>query len=329
MIKLIFLAIASAILVFTMIAINNSPIISLGASSWSTLACNSLSDKYDDLKKNGAPEENLKHQKKEIKRCKNKKGMVGLEYAALIINLVFGFMCALLGYQHFLNVGNMGKCIGLFGLGAGVVSFVLTLAYVIESVLVFSDIEESSTYSYYHNMRINSDGAYLELKDGKYFCIFYKEDDQDSVYLRYSDYGNKYLSYNKEHTYPEDEKLTFSGCLDYQIQSWDDCKDLDKGTTSIPKKTYTDASGATKDCDFIYYSSSPTDNSRKVLYDRWLTSLIFSCLIILLNIGLALFGFLLFIESRGSSGQDNNQDNKGNIKIKEKKNKRRGSKTKK
>jgi hypothetical protein len=107
---------------------------------------------------------------------------------------------------------------------------------------------------------------------------------------------------------------------------------LEKGTTSISKKTYTDASGATKDCDFLYYiigngyySSPPTDNSKKVIYDRWLTSLIFSCLIILLNIGLALFGFLLFGETGGSS----DEANKENIIIKEKKKKRRSSKIKK
>ena len=214
----------------------------------------------------------------------------------------------------------MGKTIGLIGLGAGVVGFVLTLVYVIESVLVFNDIETSISYSY--NMRINSCGAYLKLKDDKYFCIFYKEDDQDSVYLRYSDYGNKYLNYNKDLSYPEDGKFTTSGCLENRINSWDDCKDLEKGTTSISKKTYTDASGATKDCDFLYYiigngyySSPPTDNSKKVIYDRWLTSLIFSCLIILLNIGLALFGFLLFGETGGSS----DEANKENIIIKEKK----------
>ena len=62
------------------------------------------------------------------------------------------------------------------------------------------------------------------------------------------------------------------------------------------------------DCDKLYYpyysSSSTPNNNKKLTYDYWVTSLIFSCLIMVLYIGLALFGFLLFKDggSDGSSG---------------------------
>ena len=62
------------------------------------------------------------------------------------------------------------------------------------------------------------------------------------------------------------------------------------------------------DCDKLYYpyysSYSTPNNDKKVTYDYWITSLIFSCLIMVLYIGLALFGFLLFKDggSDGSSG---------------------------
>ena len=40
------------------------------------------------------------------------------------------------------------------------------------------------------------------------------------------------------------------------------------------------------------------NNSNKVVYDRWLTTMIFSCFIFLLDIGLAIFGFLNLSDSK-------------------------------
>ena len=164
---------------------------------------------------------------------------------------------------------------------------------------------------YLRQTRIDSDGALLEWKNNKYTCIFYNKNDKDSIYLRYSDYGKKYLNYHKDLHYPDDDKkfmlqsTTSGGCI-YNSISYETCKNIDEGTYTIfsSKLKYYDNSHNPKgDCDKLYYSSSgPTDNSNKVLYDRWLTTIIFSCFIILLNIGLAIFGFLLFRESGGSSG---------------------------
>ena len=256
----------------------------------------------------GASDEALKYSKKDLNRCNSKKAMVGLEYVASNVNLVFGFICALLGFLHFLNLGNMGKYIGLIGLVAGVIGFVLTFVYVIESGLVFNDIV-SRNY-----MRIDSDGAHLEWNGSKYVCIFYDKDNEDSVYLRYSDYGMKYLNYHKDlSSYAEDDKkLIFKdhssgGCIYNTISDWDKCKDLEDGPSSSQLQTrfhYYEGSSEKGNCDKLYYIPSirPSDNSYKVLYDHWLTTIIFSCLIFLLNIGLAIFGFLLFRESGGSSG---------------------------
>ena len=46
-------------------------------------------------------------------------------------------------------------------------------------------------------------------------------------------------------------------------------------------------------CDDLYirYTDSITN---KYIYDRWVTTLIFACFIIACDIGLAIFGFLLF-----------------------------------
>ena len=49
----------------------------------------------------------------------------------------------------------------------------------------------------------------------------------------------------------------------------------------------------------LYYhpntSSENNDISNKYKYDRWITTIIFGCFIIALNLALAIFGFLLFM----------------------------------
>jgi uncharacterized membrane protein (DUF485 family) len=260
------------------------------------------------LEKQNYSDEQLKPYKKNLNRCNNKKAMVGLEYVTSNFNIIFGFICALLGFLLFINVVNMVKYIGLIGLGVGAVGFVLTFVYVIESGLVFDDIDGST------NIRTESDGAVLEWNGNKYVCIFYDKDDKDSISLRYSDYGKKYLSYHKDLFFPEgDEKYILHlshGCRSGSI-SWTDCKNYDEGTPAFTtKQKYIDGSGDQKDCDKLYYinpdeklNNPPLNNHRKIIYDRWLTTIIFSCFIFLLDIGLAIFGFLLFRESGGSSGQ--------------------------
>jgi hypothetical protein len=58
------------------------------------------------------------------------------------------------------------------------------------------------------------------------------------------------------------------------------------------------------DCDKILYidSNSFTNYGNKNKYDKYATILVLGCFIILLDIALALFGFLLFKEGNGSSG---------------------------
>ena len=52
--------------------------------------------------------------------------------------------------------------------------------------------------------------------------------------------------------------------------------------------------GTTKDgCDYLYYPPY-TRTINKYIYDRWLTALILSVLIVACNVALSIFGFLLF-----------------------------------
>ena len=60
-----------------------------------------------------------------------------------------------------------------------------------------------------------------------------------------------------------------------------------------------DATHKYSDCDKLYSISFTTEVENKYLYDRWVTTIIFACFIIACDIGLAIFGFLLF-KSDGS-----------------------------
>ena len=314
--NLIFFCIASAILLFSIITINIAPIIGgLIANNWMEDSCKYYSDKYDfdnekDYSSQDLKDKDLEEDKRNLERCNRQQAMVGLEYTSLNANICIGFICAFLGLLLYLNLGNLGKIPGLIGLGGGFVGFVLTFVYVIESGLIFND---NINYSI---KRIDSDGALLEWDGGKYICIFYEKDNRDSFYLKYSELGNKYLSYSKDITFHKDDdkkylKLNNGGCncyenineADYIIEgastklsaSFSQCAKINGGEINSLKSKI-------NDCDKLFYFEPTTNNNLKILYDRWLTSIIFSCFIFLFDIGLAIFGFLIFRESGGSSG---------------------------
>ena len=310
--KLLFFCLASAILIFSIIVVNISPFIAKYLLVSTTDSCKYYSDSIDYQKDQGASEKDLEPEKKKRDRCNRRHAMEGLEYTSLTVDLVIGFICALLGFLNYLSIGNVGKIAGLIGLGGGAVGFVLTLVYVIYSGLVFDDIDGSD------NLRINSDGAILEWDSskGSYTCIFYEEDNDDSFLLRYSDYGNKYLNYKKDIKFITQEKNyeyypnsgTPKGCNLGQLTITSfpllqNCKKFKDGTLTFPQEGYYDDSNKKLgDCKYLYAVSDTTDNTNKIIFDKWLTTLIFCCLIFLFDIGLAIFGFLLFRESNGSSG---------------------------
>ena len=259
--------------------------------------------------------------------------MTGLEYASLNINVFCGFTCAILGLLLYLNVNNFGKITGLIGLGSGALAFVLTFVYIIESGTIFTQHVDGKDYDNFGDpyngveIRIDSDGAFLEWDDSKksYVCIFYKKDNPDSLYRRYSDYGNKYLNYNSDIRFATDKKnykyinngvscligdprSSFVGATSF----YEGCKLLDEGnvkySSSNAKQPYYSYSSllATQkegDCDKLFYIDTSIDSYNHLnSYDKYVTSLVLGCFIFLLDIGLAIFGFLLFKEGNGTSG---------------------------
>ena len=290
--KTLFLVFSAAILIFTIISICCAPIINgdiIGADDWKTKNCKLLEDAYK-LNKNDA-------NKKAKNLCNRQKAMYGLEYSSLIIDVVLGFICAILGLLHYFDVAKPFENIsGIIGLSTGIIGFILTLVYICYSGYIFTnDITEGFDdiykFSYLSNslplIKLDKEGAFAEWDEskGQYKWIFYKENNPNSIYPTYSDLGKKQYNYEKKRHYDADIKYTTCA------GNYDLC---------AAGNEYFDFSGHTgNNCKKLFFTNSPSGVENKYVFDRWVSSIIFSCFIAACCIGLAIFGFLLF-KSDGS-----------------------------
>jgi hypothetical protein len=285
--NLIFLCVSTAVVIFTVVVLNNAPIINgYVGDDWYDESCQNYVDLHKYYKDKTPAElvvygyitntddkdKWLDLLKEGKNKCYRNKAMIGLEYSAFNFNIVFGFTCALLGLFNYLKIGNLGKIIGIIGLGSGVIGFVLTLVYIIYSGIIFTqDVVDKkftslgSEYSSGASRKIRGDGAYAEWDDSKkgYVCLFYKKDKPDSLYLKYSDYGNKHLNYRTKDKYAEEEKnyefMSVNGCLGNAISPFNyaECKRRDESNNiGDIKPKYYDKSTSTDnekgECDYLY-----------------------------------------------------------------------------
>jgi len=310
---LIFFCISCCLLVFSIIVICTGPIINdiLGsASTWRTLNCQRYSDrrKYVEDKKlitdDDVKDDFNKYMKKGQHLCERQKAMYGLEYAALVSDLFFGVLCSLLSLLHYFEIGQVfQKVTGIIGLACGIIGFVLTLVYIIYSGYIFTNDGPGKDYNSFFSSepnaaipitahysssgfiyKLDKDRAFAEWKDGKYECFYYDKDNENSVYAKYSDLGKKQYNYHKD--YDSSSEYNENDCRKNPLSN---CQT--PLTNKDPK------------CNKLYYSGNDNKGeiSFKYGYDKWVTSIIFGCFIIALNIGLAIFGFLLFSDSSNGS----------------------------
>jgi len=335
--NLIFLCIATAIFIFSVIVLNFAPTINgligkgnyqrngglyNGYNGWADYPCNSFSNLYKYYKDKSVSEESswnneedkdyhLDLLKEGKNNCLKKKAMIGLEYSSFNINAIFGFACAILGLLLY-SGNNNGKIVGPIGLGTGIIGFVITFIYIVYSGIIFNNDVIDKDYSngisdpYSSSfIKTRSDGAFLEWKDGKYVCIFYDKDNKDKLYRKYSDYGNKYLNYYNK----RDEKYykymfcsrSFSGLKG--IDFWNTCKDFDEGKNTLSKTQIKDEDGNIKgECETLYAIDSNSTEEKRNLYNSWVITIVLGCFIFVLDIGLAIFGFLIFKDSKLTPG---------------------------
>ena len=279
----IFLFIALAILIFSIISVSVAPIINniLGEfSRWGKFNCQYHADsaKYSESLDEKFREEKLRN------LCYRQNGMYGLEYSSFIIDLGLGFICAQLALLHYFQIGkSFEKITGLIGLIGGGIGFILTLIYVCFSGYIFT---QDAAFKTPENgvgrlKKLYPNGASYKyaVKDDEHSNLIYvysNDKSYDSEYVKYKDLGEKQYNYDKKF--------------------YEAYYGLKSGSTSPCK------GGHDEDCDYYYKDDPQVDNKNKYLYDRWCLSLVFAVFITISNIGLLIFGFLIFKSSGDSSG---------------------------
>ena len=301
--KTLFLAFSAAIVIFSIISICCAPIINgvLGESyGWKTLNCKKESDEYKYWKDHSGTDDYLKGQKKVINQCNRHKAMYGLEYSSLILDVVLGFICVILGLLHYFDVAKpFEKITGIIGLATGVIGFVLTLVYICYSGYIFTNENAPDSYDdgFYFNgnvlLKLNGKGAFAEKDGDVYNCLYYKKDKVNSIFAKYSDLGKKQYNYEKKRHYPGDnDEFNKGECQKSITIALDGCY-------NSPQMTRYISTALENNCKYLYLDLKANGFGNKYLFDRWVTTIIFSCFIIACCIGLAIFGFLLF-KSDGS-----------------------------
>ena len=288
--KLFFTIFACAVVILSVITICLAPIIN-NISSWRSLNCKQLKDEYDDDKKkeystNEVKDQILDYDKRELNKCNRHKAMNDLEYTSLIMDLVLGFICFILGLLHYFEIGKYcEKVTGIIGLASGIIGFILTIIYVGYSGYIFDNHPSGGNGSIRTNYLLYSNGARYKTDTGKFVPPYDEEKykkNSDLEYAKYKDLGKKQYNYNSDlYKYLQDSNSEYNNCKYSSIS----------GSTTI--KQYNN-----KNCEYAWITSDFKDNNNnKYLFDKWLTSIIFSSLIFVCDLGLALFGFLLFKQS--------------------------------
>ena len=313
---LIFLCLACGLLALSIVTICNAPIITHTIDvNWGTLNCKSLYDEYKDTEDDNSLSKDVKDEQlesinKQKHLCDREKAMYGLEYAAFILDLVFGFSCTLLSLLHYFGVGKyFEKITGIIGLISGAIGFIMTLIYIIYSGYIFTNDKYEDEIP-----KLDKNREIAKWSDSKYECLFYDEKDEDSFYAKWNDLGKKQYNYHKDFSFPDDNSK-YEDCNYKAIMNNNPNSQNTPSYPYTPSFSYYDIkdlcsnnfNGLTKavadNCDYLFYGGGDLDEiSNKYQYDKWVATIIFGCIIILLNLGLAVFGFLMFKESGSSSG---------------------------
>jgi len=218
--------------------------------------------------------------------CYRQKAMHDMEYTSFIINILLGFICADLAFLHYLGFGkDFEMKTGVIGLISGIIGFILTLVYVCYSGYIFT---KDVAYMNIINDSLNQNKCINKLfSNGAYEKYVEYEDDSEGWETIYENDRNDYANYIR---YKELGKKQYNYDSDYYKKF----KNYDKKSEeefTCGRNVYSTISN--NDCDY-HYEQPVEETSNKNLYDRWLSALILACVVLLTNLGLAIFGVLLF-----------------------------------
>ena len=272
---LIFFCCACAILLFTIINLSVGPIVTGAVGDWGTQNCQKKKDDYDDDPSTG----DAKKYGTEwtYNECQRTRGMHDMEYTSFIFNTAIGFICGLLGLLHLFDVKKeyISKT-GIIGFGCGIVGFIFSFVYVILNGLVYTTFDTEE-------IKLNSDGAYAERVDstGNFKCLYTDSPNHHAIHATISDFIKKQYNYDKD---LYNEIRSKSQCIDHS----------GSGLPSDPENcALSEDITGDPGCKYLYIYP-PDTITNKDISDRFLTTLLLSLFVCLANIGLAIFGFLLF-----------------------------------
>ena len=203
------------------------------------------------------------------------------------------------------------KIIGVTGIVSGVLGFIFTLVYIIYSEDIFNNgspgkeyenPEDPKTFSIYNSNKIyklDEERAFSKWNSDTdiYECFYYNKDDEDSFYIKYKDLKKQQYNYNKTlyiFSTLNNSKLKNCNCNNETWNPEIECK-----FHIINHKFIRSHYGNDEYlCPNLVYNSDEInkETTNKHIYDRWLTTIIFCYIIIILNICLCIFGLLLLIE---------------------------------
>ena len=290
---LLFFCCACFILVLTIVNLSIGPIVSgtvlnLFQQDFGTLNCQQKKDDWDDEKdKKQKSDDEIKYDEEyEYNTCIREKGMHDMEYTAFIFDIVIGFICGLLGLLHLFDLKkDFVSNTGLIGLICGIIGFVLTLVYVIFNGLVYTTVYIKSS-NYYKR---DGDYVFAEKEGDKYKCLYFDDkSNYNQIYAKVSDLGKKQYNYDKDAEEDIKSECQMDSSKDSGHNYVTDCRTGE--TFSLQTTPTSDFDG----CNKLYIEHLFSGIENKDLSDRFLTTLILSLIVCLANIGLALFGFLLF-----------------------------------
>ena len=290
----IFFCCSCTILILSMINLSVGPLVQkkvvtnpldIGSSSsgpstigntWGTYNCKLLSDYYDKYEESHSLSDNSRKYNFEwkIKECERKKAMHDMEYTSFILNVIFGFICGLLGLFHIFDLKNefISKT-GLIGLSCGLVGFIFSFIYLVYNGIVYTNYYDTLVY------KRDGGGVFAERIPGttdQFKCLYYDEPyNQYSVIAKFSELNQKQYNYDKD-IYKSVNENCIIEYLAYE------CSQQEIITLTT-----------TTTCENLY-ASEIMDFKNKDKSDRFLTTLILSLFVCLANLGLALFGFLLY-----------------------------------
>lgn len=272
---LIFFCCACIILVFTIINLSVGPISSGRIGSFGTLNCKKIKDDIDSAKKNdGKTDDDLKYDLKwDLDECQREKGMNDMEYTSFIFNVVIGFICGLLGLLHlFVDKKEYVNRTGLIGLCCGIVGFIFSFVYIILNGLVYTTVDIGI-------IKRDGDGVFAEKTgtSGQFKCLYYDENPH-KLHATISDLIKKQYNYDKDMYKNVD----------------DDCIDDPYGSSSFSLQCFSSETIAGPNKCENLYAKPENEIDNKDLSDRFLTTLLLSLFVCLANVGLAIFGFLIF-----------------------------------